>query len=306
MSTPVGRAPGAGPVIRLGGVEARGHHGVLEHERQEGQHFVADLEAELVPGAGEGDDIAATLHYGQAAEALHAVLAGEPVDLLETLVERLLDAVEALPGAEACRRLTVTVHKPQAPITVPFGDVTVSATRERTRPAVVALGANLGDAAATLAAAVARLGDLPGTRLTGLSPLVETDPVGGVEQPVYLNAVALLETVLPAERLLAALHAIEAEHGRTRELRWGARTLDLDLVQQGDPRTGTELRCTGTLELPHPRAAERAFVLVPWSQVDPAAMLGGESVATLATRAADAAGVRPGPPWPALRWGGAR
>ncbi|WP_462418566.1 2-amino-4-hydroxy-6-hydroxymethyldihydropteridine diphosphokinase [Kytococcus sp. Marseille-QA3725] len=295
-----------GQVIRLTGVRARGHHGVLEHERREGQEFVVDLVAQLPVGAGAGDDIGATLHYGEAAEAVVAAVGDQPVDLLETLAERVLDAVQELPGGRACPVLEVTVHKPQAPITVPFGDVAVTATRRAVVPAVVALGANLGDAAATLAAAVGSLGSLPGVRLTGLSPLVETDPVGPVEQPVFLNAVALVETTLPAEELLADLHRIEAAHGRTREVRWGARTLDLDLVQYGDPRAGTEQCSTGELELPHPRAAERAFVLAPWAMVDPAAQLAGAAVPELAERAADAEGARPGPSWPALRWGGAR
>lgn len=300
----------AGQVIRLAGVRARGHHGVYAHERREGQEFVVDLVAHLPVGAGSGDDIGATLHYGQAAEALVAAVEAEPVDLLETLAERLLDAVQALPGGERCPRLEVTVHKPQAPITVPFADVCVTAVRERWLPAVVALGANLGDAAGTLAAALSALAALDEVELTGLSPLVQTDPVGGVEQPVYLNAVALVRTSRPAVDLLAALHGIEAAHGRTREVRWGARTLDLDLVQYGDPREGTEERSDGQdtaagLVLPHPRAGERAFVLAPWALVDPAAMLGEESVAALAARAADAAGVRPGPAWPALHLGGA-
>ena len=295
-----------GPVIRLTGVRAHGHHGVFEHERRDGQEFAVDLVAHLPVGAGGGDEISATLHYGEAAEALVEVLAGEPVDLLETLVERLLDAVEQLPGGRACPRLEVTVHKPQAPITVPFADVSVTGVRDHRVPAVVALGANLGDASGTLAAAVGELAELPGVELVGLSPLVESDPVGGVEQPVYLNAVARVETTLTAADLLAALHRIEARHGRTREVRWGARTLDLDLIQHGDPRSGTEVRCVpegAGLHLPHPRASERAFVLGPWLAVDPVAELDGRPVSQWLAQL-DQAGVRPGPPWPALTRGG--
>ena len=295
-----------GPVIRLTGVRAHGHHGVFEHERRDGQEFVVDLVAHLPVGAGGGDEISATLHYGEAAEALVEVLVGEPVDLLETLVERLLDAVEQLPGGRACPRLEVTVHKPQAPITVPFADVSVTGVRDHRVPAVVALGANLGDATGTLAAAVGELAELPGVELVGLSPLVESDPVGGVEQPVYLNAVARVETTLAAADLLAALHRIEARHGRTREVRWGARTLDLDLIQHGDPRAGTEVWCVPEgvgLHLPHPRASERAFVLGPWLAVDPVAELDGRPVSQWLAEL-DQDGVRPGPPWPALTRGG--
>ena len=144
-----------GPVIRLTGVRAHGHHGVFEHERHDGQEFVVDLVAHLPVGAGGGDEISATLHYGEAAEALVEVLAGEPVDLLETLVERLLDAVERLPGGSACPRLEVTVHKPEAPLDVAFEDVSVTIHR------VADAAAGHGGAPATSQAAWAAQAEAP-------------------------------------------------------------------------------------------------------------------------------------------------
>jgi len=198
----------------------------------------------------------------------------------------------------------VTVHKPDAPVGVPFTDVSVQVRRERDTPVVVALGANLGDVQETLERAVRAVGDLEGVRVDTVSPLVETDPVGGPEQPAYLNAVVLAHTRLAPHRLLAALHRIEAAHGRTRETRWGARTLDLDLIQYGDPDAGTDVVSDDPeLLLPHPRAAERAFVLTPWLRADPDARLRvapGEvaDVARLLA-ATDADGVRPGPEWSA-------
>ena len=103
---------------------------------------------------------------------------------------------------------------------------------------------------------------LPGMRVRAVSPLVETDPVGGPEQPAYLNAVLVGDSRLSPDDLLRRLHEIEADHGRTREVRWGARTLDLDLIQVGTPGSGSEVRRESpALTLPHPRAHERAFVL---------------------------------------------
>ena len=122
---------------------------------------------------------------------------------------------------------------------------------------------------------------------------------GGPEQPAYINAVVVGTTRLAPSTLLAGLHDIEREHGRTREVRWGPRTLDLDLVQYGDPVFDTDVVMdSATLVLPHPRAHERAFVLVPWLQADPEAVLrvGGQvrRVEDL-LEGLDTSGVRPGP-----------
>ena len=129
--------------------------------------------------------------------------------------------------------------------------------------AYVGLGANLGDAAAALDAAVAALAALPGTRLAACSPRYRTAPVDATG-PDYLNAVAALDTDLSAEALLAALHEIELHHGRERPYRNAPRTLDLDLLLHGDTRIDRP-----HLVVPHPRLHERAFVLVPLADLAP-------------------------------------
>lgn len=152
---------------------------------------------------------------------------------------------------------------------------------------VVALGANLGDRLAVLRSAVADLGNTPGITVLGCSPVVSTKPVGGPEgAPDYYNAVVELRVDLGPEQTLRACQRIEDEHGRERLVRWGPRTLDLDIicfegVERRDPQ----------LTLPHPRAHERAFVLVPWARLDPDARLGGQWVRELARRAPDVAGL---------------
>jgi dihydroneopterin aldolase len=115
--------------ISLRGLTVRGHHGVFDFERREGQDFVidADLELDLRPAAAS-DEVTDTVHYGELAEALAAVVAGEPVNLIETLAQRLADACLADPRVRAA---TVTVHKPQAPIPLQFADVAVVIRRER-------------------------------------------------------------------------------------------------------------------------------------------------------------------------------
>ena len=154
--------------------------------------------------------------------------------------------------------------------------------------ACIGLGANLGDAAATLRAAQEALADLPLTRLLRVSRLYRTPAWGKTEQPDFINAAALLETRLPARDLLDGLLAIEREFGRTRAVdgsdRWGARTLDLDLLLYGD----VEIDEPG-LHVPHPHLHERAFALLPLVDIAPDAVIPGRGLArvALATMATD-------------------
>ncbi|WP_205710955.1 2-amino-4-hydroxy-6-hydroxymethyldihydropteridine diphosphokinase [Isoptericola sp. BMS4] len=364
--------------IRLDGVTATGHHGVLPHERAEGQVFSADVVLHLdTRAAASSDDLGATVSYADVARDVHDVLAGSPADLVETVAERIAAAVLA---HDAVHTVDVRVHKPQAPIEVPFDDVAVVVRRDRThapsvdapaRPAeaasppapepaeapvapalgaaavtaaaaepapepapepgatpeqapvppvpapvepeepavdpldvvpehpveaVLALGANLGDAQVTLREAVTDIDRLAGVQVTDVSPLARTGAVGGPDQPDYLNAVLVVRTTLAPVGLLDALQDVEEHHGRVREKRWGPRTLDIDIVQYGT-LTSTD----PDLELPHPRAHERAFVLVPWAEIAPDAVLGGLGggiVGQLAATAPDRAGIR----WLALDW----
>ena len=256
--------------IRLAGVRARGFHGVLAEEKRDGQEFVVDVELSLdLAPAGTRDDLTRTVNYAEVGADVVARIEGPTLDLIETLAEQIAGDALARPGVRA---VEVTVHKPEAPVGVPFGDVAVTLTRTRAEDVVIALGANLGDPVATLEAAIAELaGVLDGVRR---APFVTTDPVGPPDQPRYTNTVVVGTTALGPEELLAALHAVEARHGRVRDVRWGARTLDLDLVQYGDPARERDVTSSdGALLLPHPRAHERAFVLHPWSRVAPEALL---------------------------------
>lgn len=289
-------------VIEVLGIRATGFHGVFEHEKRDGQEFVVDVSLELdLRPAGESDDLAETVNYGEVGQLVVRRIEGEPFDLIERLATVIAEDVLATEsGRLRLETVTVTVHKPSAPVGVPFGDVLVRVRRDRPLvPAVVALGANLGDRRATLERARQALAERVLTAGLAVSDLVETDPVGGPEQPDFLNAVAVGLTRLSPTALLRTLHEIEAESGRVREIRWGPRTLDLDLIQYGDPATGTDvLSSSERLTLPHPRAHERGFVLVPWLQADPDAVLRiddrPQRVAELVAQV-DTSGVRPVP-----------
>ena len=281
--------------IVLQGISATGFHGVLDFEKRDGQVFVVDvvMDVDLAP-AGASDDLADTVNYAEVAADVVALVEGEPLDLIEALAERIAAAVLTRPLVEA---VEVVVHKPQAPVGHPFTDVQVRVRRERETPVVIALGSNLGESLDTLHHAVVAL--LGAVDIDAVSPVVETDPVGGPDQPAYLNAVVVGTTSAAPRALLRFLHDVEHAHGRTRETRWGARTLDLDLVQYGDPAFNTDVQMDdATLTLPHPRAHERAFVLVPWLQADPEATLrvdGGVRRVAELLEGMDTSGVRPGP-----------
>ena len=132
--------------------------------------------------------------------------------------------------------------------------------------AVISLGANIGDTKANLDLAIGLLREA--TQVLAVSSYLQTKPVGGPEQPDYLNAVAIVESELPAKDLLALLNGIETAMGRTREIHWGPRVIDLDLIQYGGLLVNDE-----KLTLPHPRAHERRFVLAPWFEIEPEAVL---------------------------------
>jgi 2-amino-4-hydroxy-6-hydroxymethyldihydropteridine diphosphokinase len=146
--------------------------------------------------------------------------------------------------------------------------MTVTAVaRHRT---VLALGSNLGRRLETLQTAVDVLDDTPGIEIVRISPVYETAPVGGPEQPDYLNAVVVARTSLPKELVFERFAAIEQSLHRVREQHWGPRTIDIDMVTY-DSVTSDDPRLT----LPHPRAHERAFVLAPWHDIEPDAELPG-------------------------------
>ncbi len=310
----------AGDAITLTGLTVYGYHGVFDFERREGQNFIVDVTLHTdTRAAAASDALIDTADYGTLAEDIAAIIAGEPLNLIETLAERI---------AEHCltvaARATVTVHKPAAPVPVAFDDVSVTITRPApeapagwlpdTAPevpgagaetsglqAVLGLGANLGQPLQALRAALSALDAHPDISVDAASTAFATKPVGGIDQPDFTNAVAIVTTELSPLQLLGVCQGIELAHGRTRELRWGPRTLDIDLIRCSRPGAlddaAAEITCeTGQLVLPHPRAAERAFVLAPWAQLRHAATVttasGTVPITTALTRADDGGGLR--------------
>jgi len=159
--------------------------------------------------------------------------------------------------------------------------------RPSARSVVLALGSNLGDRRDILQGCVDAIAAIPEVQLMAVSPVYETVPVGGPPQPDYLNAVLLARTTLPSRTLLGRLHEVEAAFSRVREVRWGPRTLDIDVIT-----VDGEVSEDPVLTLPHPRAHERAFVLAPWHDADPDAVLPGHGPVEALLAATDASGIR--------------
>jgi 2-amino-4-hydroxy-6-hydroxymethyldihydropteridine diphosphokinase len=158
---------------------------------------------------------------------------------------------------------------------------------EQVRRIVLSLGSNLGDRLEQLQGAVDALADTPELTVVGVSPVYETDPVGGPDQPDYLNAVLVADGPQSPRTLLERALAIENAFDRVRDVRWGPRTLDVDVIAVGDLVVDEP-----DLQVPHPRAAERAFVLVPWLDVDAAAELAGGGPVAALLEHLDSTGVR--------------
>ena len=181
--------------IRLTGIRATGKHGVLDFEHERAQTFVVDATLFLDLAAGRSDDLNDTVDYGAIAKGIVAIIEGEHVDLIEKLANRIVGMILGFP---AVCRTQVTVHKPNAPITVPFDDVSVTVERSRetvdspsrerssehgqVHHAIIAMGGNQGDVTATLRDAVRCIDGLPSTQVTGVSPLYRTDAWGGIPQ----------------------------------------------------------------------------------------------------------------------------
>ncbi|WP_062379544.1 2-amino-4-hydroxy-6-hydroxymethyldihydropteridine diphosphokinase [Demequina pelophila] len=292
--------------IFVTGVRVQGTHGVYAREKESGQLFLADVVAHVsTQRAAATDSLAATVNYSDIADRTAEILGGDSADLLETVAEHVAEAILEMPGVEC---VDVVIHKPQAPLHVEFGDVMVKIRRDYRsaglwsgkrigssavpardaytgvlqsddpldqqplQPVVayLGLGGNVGDVDTTFREALWELHKIPGIAVRRSSSLFRTAPVGGPEQPDFLNAVVEVQTALAPRELLAACQGVEMLHGRERLVENGPRTIDIDILAYADLEAAAD-----DLTIPHPRAAERAFVLAPWTTLAPDARIPG-------------------------------
>lgn len=252
-------------LIRIEGLEIYAHHGVLPEEKEEGQTFYVSCEMETsIREAGKTDDLAKTVNYAEVSHLINRVMTDNTWDLIETCAEKVAEAV--LLANPLVRGIRVEISKPSAPIGLPFDTVCVECER-RWHEVYIALGSNLGDSRALIEEAVRKLDEIELVKVEKVSALIETEPYGVTDQPKFLNGAAKLKTVLGPHELLDELHRIEAEANRERTMRWGPRTLDLDILMYDDLVLADDDLC-----IPHIDMLNRDFVLEPMKEIAPYAV----------------------------------
>jgi len=251
--------------IRISELRAMAVVGALPHEREAAQPLRIDLVLDVdLHDSGRSDELDETVHYGLVAEQVSALVTESKDVLLERLATRIADEVLTFGRVEA---VEVELTKLRPPIAVDAATTSVTIRRTvadrqlsppTTHRAFIALGSNLGDRESYLRLALVGL-----SSIVAQSQVYETDPVGGPDdQGAYLNMVVELETTLDPFALLRRCQRIEGEAMRQRVVHWGPRTLDIDIVLYDDVVIESP-----ELVVPHPRFAERRFVLTPLSEI---------------------------------------
>lgn len=248
--------------IIISDLQVYAHHGVYQQETEKGQNFLVSVALETdTRAAGMTDDLGLSTNYGVVCRFLNAFLTEHTFKLLETAAERTAEAL--LLQFPRVRAVDLEIKKPEAPIPLPFGMVSVKIWRGWRR-AYIACGSNIGDKKGHLDAAVAALREDRQCRVIRVSDWIATTPYGGVAQADYLNGVIAIDTLYPPEVLLSRLQEIEHAEARERKERWGPRTLDLDILLY-EGVVMEEVKLT----IPHRDMKNRDFVLQPLAQIAP-------------------------------------
>ncbi|MBR6400802.1 MAG: 2-amino-4-hydroxy-6-hydroxymethyldihydropteridine diphosphokinase [Firmicutes bacterium] len=239
-----------------------GRHGVMSEENTLGQMFYISAELSLsLRGAGCTDELEKTVDYGECCHLIKSICENNTYKLIETLAENIAAALLKISPLVTAVRLRV--DKPSAPIGLPLAGVGVEIER-KWNTAYIALGSNMGDREKYLTDAVKAVDSDENCRVTRVSPFIETKPVSDVPQDDYLNGCMAVQTLYSPQELLDMLNAAEAAADRKRTVKWGPRTLDLDIIFYGD-----EIIQTKSLTVPHPLMHTRAFVLEPLNAIAP-------------------------------------
>ncbi len=243
-------------------LEIFAHHGVFQEEKQLGQKFILTitLDVDLYTSAISGD-LEQTVNYGVLCQEVEDVFTQTSYDLIETAGENVAEYI--LSHYPIVHAVSVQVKKPWAPIGKSLDTASITINRGRHR-AFIAFGSNMGDSRAIIDNALKKIESLPGILSFRASSIIETAPWGYENQDNFLNGVIDVTTWIPPHALLKQMLKIEQEAHRERIIKWGPRTLDLDLIFYDDL-----ILETPDLILPHPLMAQRAFVLEPMAELAP-------------------------------------
>lgn len=248
--------------IEIKDLEVYCHHGVLKEEQELGQKFLVSIILYAdTKAAGISDDLEQSVDYAEVSHFVKAYMEKTNYQLIEAVAEHV--AQEILLYFPLVERVQVEIKKPWAPILLPLDTVSVKIERGWTK-VYLSIGSNIGNREKHLQKAIEALHQEKTVRKIRVSDWIETEPYGYLEQDSFLNAAVELETIESPLTLLHILQKIEADGGRERTIRWGPRTIDLDIVLFGDVIMQTEV-----LTIPHREMHIREFVLQPLSQLAP-------------------------------------
>ncbi|MGN1412197.1 MAG: 2-amino-4-hydroxy-6-hydroxymethyldihydropteridine diphosphokinase [Oscillospiraceae bacterium] len=248
--------------INIDSLEVWANHGVANEEKVLGQKFL--ISAELIlnnTSINHGDNVSSTVNYAEVCNVIKEVATKEQFNLIETLAENIAERI--LLDFYKIKSLKIKVSKPNAPIPIHFKNISVEVERSW-HTAYISMGSNMGNRTQYLNDAIKDIAQNPLCRVMAISEFINTKPVGNVPQDDFLNACICIETLYSPYELLEMLHSVENKAGRKRTIKWGPRTLDLDIILFDDT-----IISDGTLTIPHAEMHNRFFVLIPLVEIAP-------------------------------------
>lgn len=248
--------------IYIEDLEIFANHGVFNEENVLGQKFLISLELDIdLREAGKTDDLAKTINYGELCWAVEEEFKKENYNLLEKCSEKVCEYI--LVKYEQVKGVKIKLKKPWAPIGKPLKYAAVEMERKK-HTAYIGVGSNMGDKTENIDLALDKINKSNHTKVKKVSSIIETEPFGYTEQDKFLNCALEIETLLMPDELVTYLLEVEKELKRERIIKWGPRTIDLDVLLYDDIVTNTEIAV-----IPHPGISKRMFVLEPLSEIAP-------------------------------------
>lgn len=247
-------------IIKIEELKVFAYHGVFEEEKKNGQNFYVNAKLfSNLKKAGMSDELSDSTHYGEVCLQIEKSLTEESYDLIERAAEKTIEDI--LIGFPLIQKVTLELRKPHAPISMEFESVSVEITRSWHKT-YIAFGSNMGEKETYIRDAIKQLKESRYFRNIKVSEFFYSAPYGGVEQDNFINGVLEVETMLEPYELLDFLHELEKKANRVREIYWGPRTLDLDIIFYDDLILDEE-----ELQIPHKDMKNRDFVLIPLAQL---------------------------------------
>lgn len=248
--------------IHIKDLEIIGFHGAIPEEKVLGQKFILSFELDVdLRQAGKNDDLTKTVHYGELAQKVEEEFTKTSYDLIEKAAEEICEFV--LLNYPLVKKVKLLLKKPWAPTRKHVEYVAVEIERKWNK-VYIAAGSNLGDKEETLKEAIDKIDKRKDCVVTKVSNFYTTDPVGYEDQDQFVNCVFEINTLQTPSELMNTLLEVEKDFKRERIIRWGPRTLDLDIIFYDDIISYDE-----HILIPHPRAHERQFVMKPMCDINP-------------------------------------